>query len=153
MPGKRLIVCNGHGCIQPVLVKKLHLPAAHLSHHNIESSPEAGQQSRLPEQPDRALVRRLAEGSPPALGAFYDRWADRVYSLTVRVIKNPDDAERVVEDTFWYAWQTASDYDANSGSVHDWLLKIVRRKTVEYLWSQRRRTVGIDTIIAAQKVS
>jgi len=124
-----------------------------LSDHNIESSAETGQQSRLPEQPDRALVRRLAGGSAPELGAFYDRWSDRVYSLIVRVIKDPDDAELVVEDTFWCAWQTASEYDATSGSVHDWLLNIVRRKTVEYLRSQPRRTDGLDASIAAQKVS
>ena len=152
--------------------EELHLPAAHtrrfcrrrpqcaercmssnLSHHNIEPSPETEKQSSLPEQPDRALVRRLAEGSAPALGAFYDRWEHPVYSLIVRVIKNPDDAELVVEDTFWCAWQTASDYDAARGSVHDWLLKIVRRKTLEYLQSQRRRTDGIDSSIAAQRVS
>ncbi len=104
-----------------------------------QSLPRSGGDSE-PLQPvggDTALIRWIAEGSAPALGAFYDRWADRVYTMVLRVVKDTDIAEQIVEATFWDAWKTASEFDSARTTVADWMLMISRRKTVEQLRARR----------------
>jgi DNA-directed RNA polymerase specialized sigma24 family protein len=85
-----------------------------------------------------ALLRRIADGRIPALGAFYDLWADRLYSTVLRLVEDTDDAEQVVEATLWYAWKNASEFDETHGSVGEWLAKIVRRQMVDQLRLRRQ---------------
>ena len=74
--------------------------------------------------PDAVLVRRMAQGDESALGAFYDRWAKHVNSVVRRTTRDTDDADRIVDATFWYAWNTSAWTMANlaspvSGSVRN----------------------------------
>lgn len=56
---------------------------------------------------DVALMRRIVEADETALGALYDRWVRSLYSLVLHLLKDADEAEDVVEETFWQAWKKA----------------------------------------------
>ena len=98
-----------------------------LPHSEQSSSPSSSNRSVTPRS-DVSIVRWTADGRLPALGAFYDRWAKHVNSVVHRTTRDTDDAERIVDATFWYAWNTSASFDASHISVSDWLQKIVRRK-------------------------
>ena len=87
---------------------------------------------------DRELVRRMAAGEESALGAVYDRWASLVYSLVVRLLEDVDEAEEVVEETFWQAWRQAARYEASRGAVPTWLTTIGRSRALDRLRARRR---------------
>ncbi len=88
---------------------------------------------------DVALIRRMCEADEAALGALYDRWSRSVYSLVVQVLKDPDEAEDIVEETFWQAWRKAASYEPSRGAVSTWLLTIGRRKALDRLRSRARQ--------------
>jgi len=88
---------------------------------------------------DVALIRRMAEADETALGALYDQWSRSLYSLVVHLLKDADEAEDVVEETFWQAWRKASTYEPSKGAVSTWLLTIGRRKALDRLRAQKRR--------------
>ena len=93
---------------------------------------------------DVALMRRIVEADETALGALYDRWVRSLYSLVLHLLKDPDEAEDVVEETFWQAWKKADSYEPSKGAVSTWLLTIGRRKALDRLRAKRRS--GADTV-------
>src|SRR5579862_3451356 len=88
---------------------------------------------------DLALVRRVAAGNESALSSLYDRWQGAVSALADRILGDADEADDVVEETFWQAWRDAERYDAARGSVQTWLLTIARTRALDRLRARRRR--------------
>ncbi|HEX7336893.1 MAG TPA: sigma-70 family RNA polymerase sigma factor [Gemmatimonadales bacterium] len=80
----------------------------------------------------------MADGDEAALAALYDGWAGRVHTLALWILKDPDDAEDVVEETFWQAWRTASRYDGQRASGSTWLMMIARSRALDRLRARRR---------------
>jgi RNA polymerase sigma-70 factor (ECF subfamily) len=100
---------------------------------------------------DVALIRRIVEADETALGALYDRWARSLYSLVLHLLRDPDEAEDVVEETFWQAWRKADSYEPARGAVSTWLLTIGRRKALDRLRAKKRHKedpIGNDRTFA-----
>ena len=89
--------------------------------------------------PDALLLRRMADGDEAALGVLYDRWVDRVHTVAFWILKDADEAEDVVEETFWQVWRSAARYDASRSSGATWLILIARSRALDRLRAQRRR--------------
>lgn len=87
---------------------------------------------------DVALIKRMSEADETALGALYDEWSRSLYSLVLHLLKDPDEAEDVVEETFWQAWRKAPSYEPSKGAVSTWLLTIGRRKALDRLRARKR---------------
>lgn len=99
-------------------------------------SPEPAGSPRTGEQagggPDLAgLLKRSARGDRAAFGELYDATAGRVHGLTLRVVRDPAQAEEVTQEVFLEVWRSASRYDATLGSALAWLLTIAHRKAVD----------------------
>ena len=100
---------------------------------------------------DVALIRRMVDADETALGALYDRWVRSLYSLVLHLLKDPDEAEDVVEETFWQAWRKASSYEPSKGAVSTWLLTIGRRKALDRIRAKKRHRedpIGHDRTFA-----
>jgi len=87
---------------------------------------------------DRELVRRMSAGDTQALAQFYERWSRPIHALVVRLVRDPDDADDVVEDSFYQAWRQASRYQSSRGAVSTWIVTIARSRALDRLRSRRR---------------
>jgi RNA polymerase sigma-70 factor (ECF subfamily) len=87
---------------------------------------------------DRDAVTRMSAGDEAALAELYDRWSRTVYALIVHLVRDGDDAEDVLEETFWQAWRQASRYDASRAEVGTWLMTIARSRSLDRLRSRQR---------------
>ena len=85
------------------------------------------------------MIRRMVDADETALGALYDQWSRSLYSLVLYLLKNPDEAEDIVEETFWQAWRKASSYEPSKGAVSTWLLTIGRRKALDRIRTRKRQ--------------
>ena len=81
----------------------------------------------------------MANGDEAALAVLYDRWMQAVYSLAMHLLRDADEAEDVVEETFWQAWQRAATFDATRGTVRSWLLMIGRSRALDRLRARQRQ--------------
>lgn len=102
-------------------------------------SPEQRVTGDAPAAEDAVLLQRAAAGDELALGAFYDQWVQPVYAVIVRVLRNADDAEDVLEETFWQVWQRAATFDPARGTARTWVLTIARSRALDRLRARGRR--------------
>lgn len=87
---------------------------------------------------DAGLLRRMAAGDESALGVLYDRWSPLLHSLALRIVRDADDAEEVVEETFWQAWRQAGRYESSRGAVSTWLTMMLRSRALDRVRAKRR---------------
>lgn len=97
---------------------------------------------------DLALVRAVAAGDRDALAALWDRFAPVLLGLARRVLKDPADAEEVVQEAFLHLWRQAGRYDPSRASVPTWLALVTRSRAIDRL---RTRGVVDRTHAAAWK--
>jgi len=81
----------------------------------------------------------MAARDAAALETFYDRHNRIAFTLVLRIVKVREDAEDVLTDVFWQAWQQASRYDTSRGTPLAWLLTIARTRAIDSLRSAGRR--------------
>jgi RNA polymerase sigma-70 factor (ECF subfamily) len=70
----------------------------------------------------------------------YDATSSRAYGLALRVVRNPAQAEEVVQEAYLDAWRSSSRYEPSRGSALGWLLTIVHRKAVDRVRSAEAAT-------------
>ena len=81
----------------------------------------------------------MAAGDAAALGDLYDAHARSIYSLAVRILGDPTDAEDVVQDVFTQAWRQAARYDARRATVIGWLLMMTRSRSLDRVRARQAR--------------
>lgn len=93
-----------------------------------------------PNQPsDAALTRRLAQKDSSALEPLYDRYSRPVYSLVLRILQQPGNAEEVLQDVFLQLWSNAHRYDPARGPLAPWLLTMARHRALDLLRLKREK--------------
>ena len=87
----------------------------------------------------------MAAKEAQALDTFYERYKRVAFSLVYRIVGNREDAEDVLVDVFWQAWQQANRYDGSRGKPLAWLLTIARTRAIDCVRSRgNRRTEGLE---------
>lgn len=87
-----------------------------------------------------SLIQRASKGDEVAFAELYDATSARAYGLALRVVRNPAQAEEVVQEAYLNAWRTSSRFDPARGSATGWLLTIVHRKSVDRVRSAEAST-------------
>lgn len=90
----------------------------------------------MPDSEARSLIARLVGGEAAAVGEFFDRYAGLAYGLALRILRDPTEAEDVVQEVFVQAWRQASRYDPGRGSPEAWVCTMARTRALDQL---RRR--------------
>ena len=94
---------------------------------------------------DEQLVLRIRARDERALSALYTRYADPVYGLALRIVRNVEVAEEVVQETFLRVWRGAHTFQGNPAGLRSWIFRIARNCSLDQLRRQaaRPRTVTI----------
>jgi RNA polymerase sigma-70 factor, ECF subfamily len=99
---------------------------------------------------DEALMGAFVRKEPDAARRLYDRFASRIYGLGLALLRNPTDAEDLVQDTFLKILRTGSAFDPVRGSLDTWVLLNARGLTIDRL---RRRSLEARKLAAQAPIS
>ncbi len=111
------------------------------------------------------LLRRSARGDQQAFAQLYDATSSRIFGLALRVVRDPAQAEEVVQEAFLEVWKTSTRFDSDRGSALSWLMTITHRKAVDRVrsaeastrrdtsYTQQNQTIDHDTTSDAAQAS
>lgn len=96
---------------------------------------------------DAGLVRRFNAGDESAFVEIMTRYRERMFAIGLRVVKNPADAEEIVQDTFIRAHRALGRFRGDA-SLATWLhriaLNLARNRYWYFMRRHRGETVSLD---------
>lgn len=102
---------------------------------------------------DRELMRRVVSGDQGALEELMARWNRPVYSLALRILRNPELAEEVAQDVFLKVWKHAAVFEDQRGAFSSWVLTMTHHGSIDALRRAKARgsqvTNTLDNVVAA----
>jgi len=93
---------------------------------------------------DHILIERIVQQDAGALEALYDRYAQPIYNLIVRIVHDKATADDLLQETFWQVWRSASKF-TGQGSAAAWLFRIARNKSIDQLRRRQARPQPLPT--------
>jgi RNA polymerase sigma-70 factor (ECF subfamily) len=84
------------------------------------------------------LIRQTANQDREAFSQLYDRFSCLVYTLAMRMLRMPSDAEDLLQEVFVQVWHQANRYSEERGSPEAWIINIARSRAIDKLSSIRR---------------
>ncbi len=100
------------------------------SHFNVPSS-------FLANPDDFELMKWIEWRDATALRSLYDRYAQLIFSLALRMLHDWADADELVSDVFLELWRRADRYDATRGAPMIYIVRLARSRAID-----RRRTAA-----------
>ena len=86
---------------------------------------------------DAALLALVQRGDDAAMAALFDRYSKVVYSVSLRVLRDPAAAEDVLQEIFMQIWRTPNSFIATRGSLGGWLAVVSRNRSIDALRRKR----------------
>lgn len=97
----------------------------------------------MPAPTDEELVRKSKEGDERAFGELISRYESKVYSLALKMVRNPEDAEDVLQDTFLRAYRGIKSFQGAS-TFSTWVYRITANSALMRLRKKQLPTVSIE---------
>lgn len=95
---------------------------------------------------DAELIRRVAEGQSSAFTALYDRHSTLLYSVALKILANPEEAEDVVQHVFQTLFLKAGTFSPAFGTVEAWLATIARNQSITRIRRQKRYMAYAESV-------
>ena len=99
---------------------------------------------------DGALMEQVVARDERALETLYDRYSALLHGMLVRILRDTQVAEEILQDIFYQLWNNAAKFDPARGSLPGWLLVSARNRAISRL---RRRTWTEGEALEENKVS
>ena len=100
--------------------------------HPATSSDESGASD-----PQLASIQRVGRGDQAAFADLYDAVAPLVHGVVLKVVRDPSQAEEVVQEVFVELWRVAPRFEPSKGTVTSWVATIAHRRAVDRVRSEQ----------------
>ena len=95
---------------------------------------------------DEQLLRQVGMGDAEAFQQLYQSTDRTVYSFILSILKNPQDAEEVMQETYLKIWTSAASYQSQ-GKPLAWIFTIARNLCYMKFREQKRQAdVGLEDL-------
>lgn len=88
---------------------------------------------------DLTLLQLSAQGDSIAFGRLYDRLANPLLAMILRILGDRAESEDVLQETFVLLWKKAAVYNPSQSSVFSWATTLARGKAIDRLRGRQRR--------------
>lgn len=86
---------------------------------------------------DQQIIQQIRDQRPEALSCIYDRYSTLVFSIAMRVLRDPAAAEDVMQEVFLKLWQQPDAYAERRGSLCGWLAVVTRNRAIDRIRANR----------------
>ncbi len=92
---------------------------------------------------DNELISKVLSGDHQAYAGLVNRYQNYVFTLTLRMVKNREDAEEVAQDVFIKAYKYLADFRGAS-KFSTWLYTIVNNTCISFLRKKKLEIHSLD---------
>lgn len=101
---------------------------------------------------DGVLLDRVRANDQGAMAEFCDRYGRLVYSIALRVLKDPSQAEDLMQEVFLQVWRNPGAFEQGRGSLGAWLAVVARNRAVDVL-RRRKPDDSMDDVVLASSTN
>jgi len=83
-----------------------------------------------------SLVDQIRAGDRQALERLYDAYAGMVYGVVLKMIRNEELVQEIVQDVFLRVWKNIEKYDESKARISTWIINIARNRTIDEIRSK-----------------
>ena len=80
---------------------------------------------------DEELLAALQTGDPEALGVLFQRFGKAVHSIGARILRDPVEAEDLVQDLFLFLQRKCALFDRSKCSARSWIIQMAYHRAIE----------------------
>src|SRR5206468_9454558 len=85
---------------------------------------------RMPNLSDEDVMEELRKGHPDALPILFDRFYRLVLRIASRILRDPGEAEDVMQEVFLEIFNKAAQFDPAKGSAKTWILQYAYHRSL-----------------------
>ena len=89
---------------------------------------------------DAELVKQAQEGDKEAFRVLVQRYQRRILSVVIGVLRDSEDAQEVVQETFIRAYRNLPGFKGDS-SLYTWLYRIAVNLSIDFQRREKKRTM------------
>jgi RNA polymerase sigma-70 factor (ECF subfamily) len=91
---------------------------------------------------DTGLLEAIAARDQGAMATLFDRYSRLVYSIALRVLREPALAEDVMQEVLLQVWRQPGGFVSQKGSLGSWLAVVARNRSIDVI----RRRAKLDPL-------
>src|SRR5215468_11340871 len=95
--------------------------------------------SSAQEMLDQQMIAQIGRRDQSTFSALYDRLSGPLYSLAMKMLGDPAEAQDALQDVFLQIWSRAGTYDPEQSSVFSWAVLLTRSRVIDRLRARGRR--------------
>ena len=95
------------------------------------------------------LLSRIALGDRRSFSRLYERTAAHLLGVVVRITRNQELSEDIVQEVFVNVWRAAKDFDARLSQPMTWLTSIARNRAIDSLRRRQTQPSTVSTHLAS----
>ncbi|MEE9362845.1 MAG: RNA polymerase sigma factor [Cellulophaga sp.] len=77
----------------------------------------------------------LQERNEKAISLLYEHYGNTLYGVALKVVRDPDLAQDVLQESFVKIWKKSDTYDSTKAKLFTWLFRITRNTAIDKLRS------------------
>ena len=103
------------------------------------------------------LIRQIADGRTDLFERIVLEYQNLVYTVCHNIVKNPQDAENMAQETFLSAFLSIKSHNICINNLKSWLCKIAANKSIDFRRKQAKiadsENVNISEIVLPDKIN
>ena len=85
---------------------------------------------RMSNLSDEDVIERIRQGHTDALSILFDRFYRLVLRIAMRILRDPGEAEDLMQDVFLEVFKKAAQFDRSKGSAKTWILQYAYHRSL-----------------------
>ncbi len=86
---------------------------------------------------ESVLIEKLNQRDQQAFQWLYDQYSPALYGVVLRIMRDDEQAQDVLQDVFVKIWKNLDAYDATKGRLFTWMLNVSRNTAIDALRARK----------------
>lgn len=86
---------------------------------------------------ESVLLEKLISRDQQAFQWLYDQYSAALYGVVLRIVRDEEQAQDLLQDIFVKIWKNLDSYDASKGRLFTWMLNVARNTSIDALRARK----------------